>query len=227
MAGMRVGEAKLKSLQKKAAKLVSAAESLTILFDQEETHLKRKAEVTRLKLLRSAILQRAEREKSTEISANMGYNLAKLTGSVIGTGLRIAAPSQNKKILAAGDSLLPDGPEYKVKVLQHEEQSFPGFLFQSPQGLEGMLNILEQRSGQDLSHFTDFLTLFLAESLSKVHSFFRQNLDRYSYILSPCALPLKTCNKSLLLGFICSFYTITFSSKLFQADIISLFKVKR
>ena len=72
MAGMRVGDVILKNLQKKAAKLVSVAELLTILFDQEETKLKRKAEVTRLKLLRSAILQRAEQERSTEISASIG-----------------------------------------------------------------------------------------------------------------------------------------------------------
>ena len=113
MAGMRMGDAKLKSLQKKAAKLVSAAESLTILFDQEETHLKRKAEVTRLKLLHSAILQQAEWERGREISGSSGYKLAKLAGSVIGTGLRIATPSQNKKMLAAGDSLLEEAASEK------------------------------------------------------------------------------------------------------------------
>jgi len=119
MADMRVGGAKLKGLQKKAAKLVSVAESLTILFDQEETRLKRKAEVTRLKLLHSTILQWAEQERGTEISASTGYKLGKLAGSVIGIGLRIAAPSSNRKLLAAADSLLaePAGGECTFKTV--------------------------------------------------------------------------------------------------------------
>ena len=84
MADMRVGGAKLKGLQKKAVKLVSVAESLTFLFDQEETRLKRKAEVTRLNLLRSAILQRAEQERGTEISASIGYKQGRLIAQSAG-----------------------------------------------------------------------------------------------------------------------------------------------
>ncbi len=106
MAGMRMGGVILKSLQKKATKLVSVAESLTILFDQEETRLTRKAEVTRLKLLHSTILQWAEQEKGTEISASINHKQVKLTGLMIGIGIRIAAPSTNKKMLAAGNSVL-------------------------------------------------------------------------------------------------------------------------
>ena len=106
MAGIKVGDVKLKSLQKKAAKLVSVAESLTVLFDQEETQLKRKTEVTRLKLLRSVILEQAERERGTEISASINHKQVKLVGSMIGIGIRIAAPSTNKKMLAVGNSAL-------------------------------------------------------------------------------------------------------------------------
>lgn len=113
MADMRVGGVKLKDLQKKATELVSAAESLTILFEQEETRLKRKAEVIRLQLLRSAILQKAERGKSTEISANNGYKLAKLTGSVVGICLQIFTPSPNKKILAVAHSLQEEAASKK------------------------------------------------------------------------------------------------------------------
>ncbi len=106
MACMRVGGAKLKGLQKKAAMLASAAESLTILFDQEEIRLKRKAEVTRLKLLHSTILQWAEQERSTEISASINHKQVKLAGLMIGIGIRIATPSTNKKMVAAGNSVL-------------------------------------------------------------------------------------------------------------------------
>ncbi len=106
MAGMSVGDAKLKSLQKKAVKLVSAAESLTILFDQEETRLKRKAEVTRLKLLHSAILQQAERESSTEISASIGYNQGRLIAQ--SASLLITALSKNNKVQSVARSLLEE-----------------------------------------------------------------------------------------------------------------------
>ncbi|MBA7589779.1 hypothetical protein ES708_31870 [subsurface metagenome] len=103
MAGMRAGDAKLKSLQKKAAKLVPAAESLTILFDQEETRLKRKAEVTRLKLLHSAILQQAERERSAEASASIGYKQVRLIAQ--SAGLLITAFSKNNKFQSVARSL--------------------------------------------------------------------------------------------------------------------------
>ena len=114
MAGMKAGDAKLKSLQKKAAKLVSAAESLTTLLDQEADRLKKRDEVARLKLLRSAILEQAEWERGSEIASSSGYKLGKLAGSVIGIGLLITAPSQNKRMLAAGDSLLA-GPAGKKR----------------------------------------------------------------------------------------------------------------
>ena len=97
MADMRVGGAKLKDLQKKAAKLMSAAESLTILFDQEETRLKRKAEVTRLKLLRSTILQRVGQERGTEIAASTGYKQGRLIAQ--GFGLLITTFSKNNKTI--------------------------------------------------------------------------------------------------------------------------------
>ena len=106
MAGMRVGDVILKSLQKKAAKLVSVAKLLTILFDQEETQLKRKAEVTRLKLLRSAILQRAEQERSTEISASIGYKQRRLIAQ--SAGLLITALSKNNKVQSVARSLLKE-----------------------------------------------------------------------------------------------------------------------
>ena len=96
----------MKSLQKKAAKLSSAAQSLTILFDQEETRLKRKAEVTRLNLLRSAILQRAEQERGTEISASIGYNQGRLIAQ--SAGLLITALSKNKKSQSVARSLLKE-----------------------------------------------------------------------------------------------------------------------
>jgi len=111
MADMRVGGAKLKGLQKKAAKLMSATESLTILFDQEETRLKRKAEVTRLKLLRSTILQQAERERSTEISASIGYNQGRLIAQSV--GLLITALSKNNKVQSVARSLLEESASEK------------------------------------------------------------------------------------------------------------------
>jgi len=103
MADMRVREAKLKSLQKKAAKLVSAAESLTILFDQEEIRLKRKSGVTRLKLLHSAILQQAERQRSMEISASIAYNQGRSIAQ--SAGLLITAFSKNNKVQSVRRSL--------------------------------------------------------------------------------------------------------------------------
>lgn len=106
MADMRMGGEKLNDLQKKAAKLLSAAESLTILFDQEETRLKRKAEVTRLELLRSAILQRAEHERSTEISASIGYKQGRLIAQ--SAGLLITALSKNNKVQSVTRSLLKE-----------------------------------------------------------------------------------------------------------------------
>ena len=111
MAGMRKGDVKLKSLQKKVAKLVSAAESLTILFDQEETRLKRKAEVTRLKLLRSAILQQAEQERSAEISASIGYNQGRLIAK--SAGLLITVLSKNNKVQSVARSLLEESASEK------------------------------------------------------------------------------------------------------------------
>ena len=99
MAGMKVGDVNLKSLQKNTIKLVSAAESLTVLFDQEETQLKRKAEVTRLKLLCSAILQRAERERDAEISASIGDKQRTLITQ--STGLLISVISKNNKAQSA------------------------------------------------------------------------------------------------------------------------------
>ncbi len=104
MAGMRVGDAILKGLQKKATELVSAAESLTILFDQEETRLKRKAEVTRLKLLRSAILQQAEQERGTEMSASIGDKQRTLITQ--SASLLISVLSKNNKVQSAASSLL-------------------------------------------------------------------------------------------------------------------------
>jgi len=111
MAGMRMGEAKLKSLQKKTANLVSAAESLTILFDQEEIRLKRKAGVTRLKLLHSAILRQAERQRSTEISASITYNQGKSIAR--SAGLLITAFSKNSKAQSARHSLLGESAGQK------------------------------------------------------------------------------------------------------------------
>jgi len=103
MAGMKVGGARLNDLQKKAGKLVSAAESLTILFDQEEIRLKRRAEVTRLKLLRSLILQQAERERSTEISASIGYKQGRLITQ--SAALLMTAFIKNNKVQAVARSL--------------------------------------------------------------------------------------------------------------------------
>ncbi len=111
MAGMRVGDANLKSLQKTAAKLVSAAESLTILFDQEETQLKRKAEVTRLKLLHSAILQQVERERSMEISASIAYNQGRSIAQ--SASLLITAFSKNNKAQSVRRSLLEESAREK------------------------------------------------------------------------------------------------------------------
>ncbi len=93
----------MKSLQKKAAKLVSAAESLNILFDQEAIRLKRKVEVARLKLLRSTILQQAERERDTEISASIGHEQRRLITQ--SAGLLITALSKNNKVQSIARSL--------------------------------------------------------------------------------------------------------------------------
>ena len=108
MARMTEGDTKLEDLQKKATKLISAIESLTILFDQEENRLKRKDEVARLKLLRSVILQRAEQERGSEMASSNGHNQVKLVGSLIGVGMLIAVPSQNKKLRAVASSLLAE-----------------------------------------------------------------------------------------------------------------------
>jgi len=111
MAGMRKGDTKLKSLQKKAAKLGSAAESLTTLFDQEEIRLKRKAEVTRIRLLLSAILKQVEQEKSTEISASMGYNQVRLIAQSF--GLLITTFGKNNKVQPVARSLLEESTDEK------------------------------------------------------------------------------------------------------------------
>ena len=106
MAGMRKGDTKLKSLQKKAAKLGAAAESLTTLFDQEEIRLKRKAEVTRIRLLLSAILKQVEWERSAEISASIGDKQRKLITQ--SAGLLITALNKNNKSQSIARSLLKE-----------------------------------------------------------------------------------------------------------------------
>lgn len=111
MAGMSVRHTILKSLQKKAAKLVSATESLTILFDKEEARLKRKAEVTRLKLFHSAILKRVERERGTEISASIGYKQGRLIAQ--SAGLLISVLSKNNKVQAVARSLREESTSEK------------------------------------------------------------------------------------------------------------------
>lgn len=111
MAGIRVRGAELNDLQKKAAKLVSAAESSTILFDQEEIRLKRKAEVTRLKLLHSTILQQVELERSTEISASIGYKQGRLIAQ--SAGLIITALSKNNKVQSAARFLREESASEK------------------------------------------------------------------------------------------------------------------
>ncbi len=103
MAGMRMGDTKLKSLREKATEFVSSAESIITLFDQEETRLKRKAETTRLKLLRSAILDQVERERGAEMSASIGdKQRALMTQSA---GLLISAFSRNNKAQSVARSL--------------------------------------------------------------------------------------------------------------------------
>ncbi len=103
---MRVAGAKLKGLQKKAAKLMSAAESLTILLDQEADRLKKKDEVAQLKLLRSAILKQAEQGRGTEISASIGYKQGRLIAQSV--GLLITTFSKNNKVQSITRSLLKE-----------------------------------------------------------------------------------------------------------------------
>jgi len=127
MAGISVEDAELKGLQEKATKLVSAIESLTVLFDQEETRLKRKDEVTRLKLFGSTTLQQTEREKSTELSARMGYNQGKLF--VQGAGLLMAGLSKNNKVQSFARSLLTEAvgtkPSFGTVRIRIDDKGLP------------------------------------------------------------------------------------------------------
>lgn len=110
MGHMIFGNTDMEDLRKKATKLTSAIESLSILLEQEADRLKRKDEAARLKLLRSAILQQAEWDRNGEMAASSGYNFGKLVSSVIlkGAGLLIAETSEDEKLRAAARSLLAE-----------------------------------------------------------------------------------------------------------------------
>lgn len=84
MASMSFGKTGLKNLREKAARLLSAAESLPASFHQEAVRLQRSDWVACLVALRSSVLEKVEREISSEASAKLGDSSVRAVVSVAG-----------------------------------------------------------------------------------------------------------------------------------------------
>ena len=95
MAGMRAGDAKLKSLQIHVGNLVSATDSLASLLEEEAISLKRRDEVARLQVLRVAIMRHIESTRCDESSSSYSYSAVRAVRSLVGLGARLDAATSN------------------------------------------------------------------------------------------------------------------------------------
>ena len=64
MADMTIKYTSLEDLKRRASELVSAVQTLAILFEEGATRLSREDQVARLKILHAAILQKVERARA-------------------------------------------------------------------------------------------------------------------------------------------------------------------
>jgi hypothetical protein len=98
----------LENLQYQARKLTSAGLSLTTIFAKEAKQLNREDEASRLRALRSSILQQLDQAESLENAASYGHSQAKLItswgGLVVGSAIKMM--SKDKRLLAFSDHLL-------------------------------------------------------------------------------------------------------------------------
>ena len=113
MADMTIKYTNLEDLRRRASELASAVQALATLFEEGAIRLSREDQVARLKTLRSAVVQKVERARSQEMSANTGHNMASTVGSLfrLGAGL-ITMTSENKTMQAISQQLLA-GPTRK------------------------------------------------------------------------------------------------------------------
>ena len=85
----------LKGLLIHAGNLVSAAESLASLLEEEAIGLKRRDEVARLQVLRAAIMSHIESARCDESSSSYNYSVVGLFRSLAGLGTRLAATTSD------------------------------------------------------------------------------------------------------------------------------------
>ena len=85
----------LKGLQTHAGNLVSAAELLALLLEEEAIGLKRRDEVARLQVLRAAIKSHIESARCDENSSSYNYSLVGLFRSLAGLGTKLAATTSD------------------------------------------------------------------------------------------------------------------------------------
>lgn len=85
----------LKGLQTHAGNLVSAAESLASLLEEEAIGLKRRDEVARLQVLRAAIMSHIESARCDENSSSYNYSVVGLFRSLAGVGTKLAATTSD------------------------------------------------------------------------------------------------------------------------------------
>jgi hypothetical protein len=86
MADMTIKYTSLEDLKRRASELVSAVQTLAILFEEGATRLSREDQVARLKILHAAILQKVERARAQETAANTGHSMASTVSSLFRFG---------------------------------------------------------------------------------------------------------------------------------------------
>ena len=107
MADMTIKYTSLEDLKRRASELVSAVQTLAILFEEGATRLSREDQVARLKILHAAILQKVERARAQETAANTGHSMASTVSSLFrfGGGL-ITLTSEDTTMQAISQHLL-------------------------------------------------------------------------------------------------------------------------
>jgi hypothetical protein len=114
MADITGEDTNLKDLRQRAKELALGVESLAAQFEKEDTHLKQRDDVARLRALCSAVLQGMEWAKSMERAASYGHTEARMVSSLfqVGAGL-IMMMSEDRMMQAISHELLagPRGRE--------------------------------------------------------------------------------------------------------------------
>lgn len=110
MALMKSEQIHLENLREEVKRLLCAAESLPVLFQHEAVYLRRNDQATDLIIFRSAILDRVEREISSEGSGESGDSMKKAVLSLVGlAGNLLAHRSGNARLSGISQRLLDIG----------------------------------------------------------------------------------------------------------------------